>query len=164
MSYFEIVLSIFSKWRNFRKTLQHGSHNATWQETHLHVRSVLCHLRPDRAYLFLRLLLLLISSPSTMSGREHRGVDMSFRVFLSEGEAGHSLVCWNFNLQKYRNHRWNAHMTWQHEWCKLCGWYPAIPFPGDLQISAWHGWRFQSRLWSAACWYEGREEGGNHTC
>lgn len=62
------------------------SHKATWQETHLHVRSVLCHLRPDRAYLFLLLLLLFFSMSSlpTISGREHRGLDMSLTVSSSK--------------------------------------------------------------------------------
>lgn len=59
-----------------------------WQETHLHVRSVLCHLRPERAYRFLLLLLFLLSMSSLpiMSGKEHRGVDMSLTVSLSGRE------------------------------------------------------------------------------
>lgn len=60
----------------------------TWQETHLHVRSVLCHLRPDRAYRFL-LFLFFMSSFPTISGREQRGVDMSLMVALSGAGVGH---------------------------------------------------------------------------
>lgn len=59
---------------------------------YLHVRSVLCHLRPDRAYLFLLLLLLRMSSLPTISGREHLGVDMSLRVSWS-GREEHHIVC-----------------------------------------------------------------------
>lgn len=52
-------------------------------EKHLHVKSVLCHFRPVRAYRLLLLLLLSMSSPPTMSGSEHRGVAMSFSVASS---------------------------------------------------------------------------------
>lgn len=58
-------------------------------ETHLHVKSVLCHFRPVRAYRLL-LLLLSMSSPPTMSGSEHRGVAISLSVASSETSHGFS--------------------------------------------------------------------------
>lgn len=83
------------------------------------MRSVLCHLRPDRAYLFLLLFLLLMSSPPTMSGSEHRGVDMSLMVSLSAEGVNYIL---NVNISDQITMSFSTHLTAivgnvMHVWC-----------------------------------------------
>ena len=135
------LISVCNKWVWAKTT-------SVWQETHLHVRSVLCHFKPERAYLFLlRLLLLLsLSSLPIISGKEHRGVNMSLMVSLSG--------------------RYDAQMTkgkvsrgwpWREE-----DEYRSPRFPGAHRTAASLWSPAQSHLWCAVYPCAGQEEGGSH--
>lgn len=117
-----------------------------WEETHLHVRSVLCHFRPERAYLFFLLFLLSMSSLPIISGKEHRGDNMSLIVSLSGREVAQMT---------------QGEAAWDSAGC-VEDEYRALRFPGALRTSAWLWSPAQSHLWCAVYPCVGQEEGGNH--
>lgn len=117
-----------------------------WQEIHLHVRSVLCHFRPERAYLFLLLFLLSMSSLPIISGKEHRGANMSLMVSLSGRE--------DAQMTK-------GEASCDSPWCEEDE-YRAPRFPGALRTSAWLWSPARSHLWCAVYPCAGQEEGGSH--
>lgn len=121
-----------------------------WQETHLQVRSVLCHFRPERAYRFLLLLLFLLSLSSLpiISGKEHRRADMSLMVSLSGREEA--------QMTKGEAPRDSPAV------CVWGGQHRAPLFPGALRTSAWLWSPARSLLWCAGYPYGGQEEGGSH--